>query len=291
LPSPQEGVEEWLQLNWAQAPETFSVEVEGAAIACRAWNRAAAHLPGVVLVHGFRAHARWWDHIAPALAERHRVVALDLSGMGDSDRRAEYSRAQIGREILAVAAHCGFDPVTVVAHSFGAIGSLIAARTEPDRIRRLIVIDSAVPTLEDADHQIMSPPQRYYPDADTAVSRFRLIPPGKWPQPSVLDYIARHSVRQAPQGWTWKFDPAAAASFNRERYRELLFGVPVRVDVIHGDRTEIMTPPRRAQLREMASDIGEDIVIPASHHHVLIEQPIALVAALGGLLNDGQPAD
>ncbi len=281
---PQDGIERWLRRNWDQAPDCFSVAVEGAAIACRGWNLGAAHLPGIMLVHGYRAHARWWDHIAPALADRYRLVALDLSGMGDSDRRAEYSRAQMGREVLAVADHCGFRPATIIAHSFGALGSMMAARREPDRVHRLIIIDSALPTLDDTEKQIPVWPERLYPDEETAISRFRLIPPGEWPHPSVLNYIARHSVRETEQGWTWKFDPMAPVSLNREDYRDTLFGITVPVDVIHGDSTEVMMEARRAQMREMASNIGEDIAIPACHHHVLIEQPAALVTALRALL-------
>ena len=97
----------WLTTQWAHTPRAFQVEVEGARIACLGWNMDSVFLPGLVLVHGFRAHARWWDHIAPSFTDRYRVVALNLSGMGDSDRREAYSRAQNGREILAVAAACG----------------------------------------------------------------------------------------------------------------------------------------------------------------------------------------
>ena len=281
-----DGIEEWLAANWSQTPEIFEVPVEGARIACRGWNLAASDLPGIMLVHGFRAHARWWDHLAPTLAANHCVVALDLSGMGDSDRRPAYTRAQHGREIMAVAAHCGFDPVTIIAHSFGAMGSMIAARQFPDRVRRLIVIDSAMPTAEDGDHQIPTPPQRFYDSREAAIARFRLIPPGEWPQPSILAYIARHSVMQTDAGWTWKFDPDAAVSLNREPYREAMSGVTVPVDLIYGDRTEVMPPPRRAALREMAPNLRREVVIPACHHHVLIERPLALVATLQALLAD-----
>jgi pimeloyl-ACP methyl ester carboxylesterase len=91
-------------------------------------------------------------------------------------------------------------------------------------------------------------------------------------------------VREGPDGWTWKFDPNAAASLNEEDYRDSLFGVEVPVDLIHGDMTEIMNPDRRAQLRRMAPNMGQEIAIPASHHHILIEQPASLVAAIEGLL-------
>ena len=51
-----------------------------------------------MLVHGGAAHSRWWDHIAPMLTEGWRVVAVDLSGHGDSDRRDHYSLDTWARE-------------------------------------------------------------------------------------------------------------------------------------------------------------------------------------------------
>lgn len=284
--SVDEGLNRWLAKAWSQEAEIFTVDVDDAAIACRGWNLAATQLPVLILVHGYRAHARWWDHIAPSLAHAHRVVALDLSGMGDSDRRDIYSREQHGREILGVAAALTEDPVILVTHSFGTMGGLIACRLQPDRFRRIIIIDSAVPTLADIGHQIELPPRRVYPSAEAALGRFRLIPPGLWPSHAVLDHIARHALRKAQDGWTWKFDENAAASLNREVYRDKLFGGTVPAHVIYGEHTEIMSPERRAQLREMAPVRGE-IIIPASHHHIMIEQPIALVTALLGLLAPG----
>lgn len=273
----------WLAEQWAVPASEHVVDVEGASITYRGWNLDAADLPGIVLVHGFRAHAHWWDHVAPSLARRHRVAAIDLSGMGDSARRAAYSRAQHGREILGVAAACGFDPVTLVAHSYGSMGAIMASIAAPTRVRRLVIIDTALPLLEEAQ-QIPASPRRLYPTREAALERFRLSPPGGWPNPEVLAYIANHSVRETPEGWTWKFDEEAGTSLNTEDYRNKLFGIPVPTDIIYAMDTEVMTPERRAMAAELSDTCGPLIAIPASHHHIMIEQPIALVAALNALL-------
>jgi pimeloyl-ACP methyl ester carboxylesterase len=279
-----DAIRNWLTEQWAVPAQERSVEVEGAPIVYRGWNLKATDLPGLLLIHGFRAHARWWDHIAPSLARTHRVAAINLSGMGDSGRRPAYSRAQHGREVMAVAAACGFDPVTLVAHSYGAIGCIMASIAEPDRVRRLIVIDTALPTAADVGHQIPVPPLRLYPTREAAIERFRLIPPGEWPITEVLAYIAHHSVRETDEGWTWKFAEDAATSLNSEFYREALFGVPIPTDVIYGVQSEVMTPERRAMAAEIAPLCGPPIAIPCAHHHIMIEQPLALVTAIEALL-------
>lgn len=274
----------WLEQQWAAEPRTFTVEVEGAAIACRGWNLEDRSLPGLVLVHGFRAHSRWWDHIAPSLAQTHRVVALDHSGMGDSDRRPSYARSLFAREILGVADACGFDPVTIVSHSFGTIGSILACNAAPDRVRRLIMIDAGLPLVDEGEHQIQVMPARYYSTLQDAVDRFRLIPPGEWPIKEVLDHIAQHAVRETSDGWTWKFDPQLPLSLNAESYRAGLEGISVPVDIVHGDRSEIMAAQRVAEAYRLAPHAGAAVAIPACHHHVLVEQPLALITALMGLL-------
>jgi len=204
--------------------------------------------------------------------------------MGDSAHRPAYSRAQYGREILAVAASQGAQRPIIIAHSFGGLCAGLAARAHPDKMQRLIVIDSAFQSPPQTKRAIDIRPLRYFPDVETAVSRFRLLPSGEWPNPLVLYYIAWHSVVQAEEGWRWKFDHESPISLNTEDYLEDMVGITVPVDMIYGDETEIMTPSCRAALRAMAHDVGQDIVVHASHHHILIEQPIALVAALNALL-------
>jgi pimeloyl-ACP methyl ester carboxylesterase len=282
--SAEGALDAWLDAAWARGATEFRVDVDGAGITCRGWNLGATHLPGIVFVHGFRAHARWWDHIAPSFAQGHRVVALDLSGMGDSDRRQTYTRGQHGREALAVGPAAGIERPILIAHSYGAVATMIAARETPDALSRLVIIDSALPLNNEDDHQIPVPPQRVYGSMDAAVERFRLIPPGRWPNPRVLDHVARHGLRRDGDGWTWKFDPQAAASLNRERYRDRLFGQTVPFDIVHGELTELMGAERLALAREMAPHAGAPVSVPLAHHHIPIEQPVALVAALNGIL-------
>ena len=73
----------WFASAIATLPVHRSLTVDGLKITYRVWGDPAR--PGLVLVHGGAAHAGWWDHIAPQL-KSHRVVAVDLSGHGDSDR-------------------------------------------------------------------------------------------------------------------------------------------------------------------------------------------------------------
>jgi pimeloyl-ACP methyl ester carboxylesterase len=85
--------------------ESREVEVEGCAIRYLRWGDPSK--PGIVLVHGFLAHARCFAFIAPLLARDFHVVAYDVSGYGDSGYRPDYSSTVRARELLAVAEHAG----------------------------------------------------------------------------------------------------------------------------------------------------------------------------------------
>ena len=113
----------WFSAALATEPEERAVTCEGTSIAYRAWGDPADR--NIVLIHGGAAHSRWWDHIAPLLARGWRVVAMDLSGHGDSGRREHYSLDIWAREVLAVVTDAGRPASTVViGHSMGGLVTL-----------------------------------------------------------------------------------------------------------------------------------------------------------------------
>ena len=99
-------------------PERGSLDVQGANINFFSWSREG---PGL-FVHGHNAHAGWWDFIAPFFKSKYKVVASDLSGMGDSDHREYYDCETYTEELIKVAQKNQLGAETViVAHSFGGV--------------------------------------------------------------------------------------------------------------------------------------------------------------------------
>ena len=108
--------------------------------------------PPLLLLHGFPETHACWHRIAPALAETHRVVCLDLKGYGwsqapagDAGHRA-YSKRTLGREVVAVMERLGHVHFGIVGHDRGARVGYRVALDEPGRIARLALLD-IVPTL------------------------------------------------------------------------------------------------------------------------------------------------
>jgi len=169
-------------------------------------------LPGLVFVHGGAAHAHWWSFLAPMFAKRWHAVALDLSGHGDSGRRDRYDHRLWAEEVVAVADAAGFpSPPVVVGHSLGGLVTIQLASTHCDRLAGAVIVDSPVrePDPESragARGQAFRTPGTY-PDEATAIEHFRLIPPQPCENQYIVDHIARLSLHETDEGWTWKFDP------------------------------------------------------------------------------------
>jgi pimeloyl-ACP methyl ester carboxylesterase len=115
----------------------------------RAYRLGTPGAPAVVCVPGLDANARSFDVVAAVLARRGRdVVVLDLRGRGASPRTriGTYGWEKHAQDVLEVATQLGLDAFHVVGHSMGALVGMQAAVLAPDRVRRLVAIDTAGPS-------------------------------------------------------------------------------------------------------------------------------------------------
>jgi abhydrolase domain-containing protein 6 len=109
--------------------------------------------PLIVLVHGFTGSKENWLPVMRALARTHRVVAPDLPGWGDSERRdgADYGPLAQAARLQAFLATLGARPTLLLGHSMGGqIVGLLAAR-EPGIAERIGLMSSAGVRFADND--------------------------------------------------------------------------------------------------------------------------------------------
>ncbi|MGC1302802.1 MAG: alpha/beta fold hydrolase, partial [Caulobacteraceae bacterium] len=191
----------WFAETIAHQPERSAIPVEGAAIELLTWGQAGR--PGLMFVHGGRAHADWWSFIAPAFADRYRVAALSLSGMGRSDWRERYSIAQYSREVVAAMRAARLyeadAPPLLVGHSFGSRPLFVTAADADAPLRGAVVLDAAISAPDRPDYQVPpGRPNRIYASVTEALAHFRLMPAQPCDNLFLLDYIARHSLKPVP---------------------------------------------------------------------------------------------
>ena len=301
-PAPQ-----WFRDAIAEAPERGFVESLGSRLEVLTWGEVGR--PGLLFVHGNSAHADWWSFIAPFFAQEYRVVAMSLAGMGASDWRESYSFPDFAEDAEAVARATGLyeggrKPV-YIGHSFGGMQVFYAGATHPGRMQAAVLIDTGFggpPPEVTAEREkrlaeIRSNPTgdrhgRIYPTLEAALARFRLMPPQPVGCPYAADFIARRSLKRVPlpdgsgEGWTWRFDPEMWGKLDRTGLKtSLLDPAAITTPMVHiyGEDSRIIARRRAGQMRPFPSQIVE-VEIPDAEHHVMIDQPLALVAALRTLL-------
>jgi esterase len=103
---------------------------------------APEHSPPLLIVHGLFGSARNWGVIARHLADRRRVLAVDMRNHGSSPRAGSQSYADMAADLAEViAAHGG--RVDLLGHSMGGKAAMQLALTHPDMVRRLVIADIA----------------------------------------------------------------------------------------------------------------------------------------------------
>jgi pimeloyl-ACP methyl ester carboxylesterase len=266
------------------------VTVDGTDIAYRVWEGNAPDRPGLLFVHGFRAHARWWDHIIPFFMGEYRIATIDLGGCGDSQWRKHYTLAGFAREILAVIHAAKLTPATVVAHSFGGSPTAYACAEEPDAIKRAVIIDSRmflreIPRPQPHEIAHLKFEKKSYPDLPSLLMRYRLLPTSGPVAQELLNYIARHSTFKSDTGWSWKFDPVFHPELPDDPNRVIPPGITTPIDYIYGEQSDVVSPALVDIMAKSLPTCGKPIVIPHSNHHVLLEQPDSLTVALRALFS------
>jgi pimeloyl-ACP methyl ester carboxylesterase len=101
----------------------------------------------VLLLHGLGASTYTWRHVVPRLADRNRVIALDLRGFGRSSKPFDhfYSPTDHAAVVRAFIRARNLSGITLVGHSYGGMLALKLAldqRLETHRIARLVVMNA-----------------------------------------------------------------------------------------------------------------------------------------------------
>jgi pimeloyl-ACP methyl ester carboxylesterase len=288
MTSPANQIPKWFQDAVAARYEEGWTEVRGCRVHYLRWGDAGR--PGIVLVHGGAAHAHWWSFIAPLLTLECQVVAIDLSGHGDSGRREEYPRDIWAEEVMAVAEHAGIvgAPI-VVGHSMGGFVTMATAARYGDRLAGAVILDSPVrrpnPEEEEGARGKAFRNPKLYPDLETALDHFRLVPDQPHTNPFIIDHIARHSLRQVPGGFTWKFDPEVFRRVAPRAIQDVLREVRCRVALFRAE-FGLLTPDIGEYMYELLDRNAPVVEIPGAHHHLMLDQPLALVTGLRTILAD-----
>ncbi|WP_261556390.1 alpha/beta fold hydrolase [Frankia tisae] len=101
----------------------------------------------VVLVHGIAGSTADWAAVAPELAASRHVIAYDHRGHGASGRapggRTDYTFDLLLADLTAVVATLEPARIHLIGHSLGGVIALRYTLEHPDRVRSLVLVDTA----------------------------------------------------------------------------------------------------------------------------------------------------
>jgi len=169
-------------MAWFDGFERQSLNVQGLPVAFRHssdWS-AQAHLPVLVLLHGFPQTHVMWQRVAQLLRGRYRLVMPDLRGYGDSSHEvgdaehAHYSKRAMAQEVIGLLDALGVSDFYLCGHDRGGRVAHRLALDHARRVNKLCVIDIA-PTLDMYVRTDMDFARAYY-------HWFHLIQPAPLPE-------------------------------------------------------------------------------------------------------------
>lgn len=293
---PYDDAPEWFGRALAVPFTDELVEVDGCPVHYLAWGQRGRR--GLVFVHGGGANAHWWTHVAARFAEDFRVLAIDMSGHGDSGHREEYSLEQWTDEVMAVAASGGIaGPPVVIGHSMGGFVAITTAALHSEHLAGVIVCDSPVtePDPEVGAYHVGDAfgRERIYDDLEVAVGRFRTVPAQPRYLDFVLDHVARRSLRGVEGGWKWKFDRRIFAQFSggvRSVALPYLSAVRCRLALLRSENG-LVTRDIGDAMFEKLGRVTPVVEIPEAGHHAMLDEPLILLTAIRTLLADWEHSD
>src|SRR5260370_491960 len=139
--------------------------------------------PATLLLHGIGHAGRQWDYFARAVDGRLHLFAPDARGHGDSAKpNTTYAPADFVADVEAILDSLGLARVYLVGHSMGGAHALAFTLAHPERVSRLVVIDTGPSLVVRGTHGCLG--------AETARRMVEALPDAR-----LLELDAGHNVQ------------------------------------------------------------------------------------------------
>jgi pimeloyl-ACP methyl ester carboxylesterase len=251
------------------------VSIPGLELSGLTWGEPDA--PPLVLIHGWLDNAASFALLAPLLAERFHVIALDLPGHGHSDHLPAgtiYQHVDYTRAVLAAVDSLALPRFHLLGHSLGAGVATMVAIAAPERVRALALVEGlgdALAIKDDANRSL-----RVFPSIDDA-ARARALASGL--DSSLARHIVERGLRDVEGGYSWRSDPRlskpTAIRLAETQVMSLLLGLAAPTSLLLARPHPPYLEPEALQVR---IDCVDDITVTRMDggHHLHLEHPGAV---------------
>jgi esterase len=275
-----------------ETARTRSVVVGGLRLSFLEWGTAGR--PVLCFLHGGSAHAHWFDFVTPAFVDRFHVIALDQRGHGESQwaEPPAYATENFAADLVGFIDTLGLARVTLIGHSMGGHNAMSFSAWHPDRVSALVIVDSrpAIPTdrldrLRRRGERTLRP----YPTREAAEQSFRLVPRETAADPALLAHLGAAGVVERNGAWVYRFDPASNSERHPVDAWTLLDRITAPTLIARGELSPVLPRDMADKLRAAIPN-ATLVEIPASYHHLVLDNPAAFVQELDLFLTTSLPA-
>jgi pimeloyl-ACP methyl ester carboxylesterase len=251
--------------------------------------------PPLVFVHGLIERWTQWVEQLSTFADKHRVIAMDLPGFGDSPMPAEkISISGYARMIEKLLDVLQLSAAAFVGHSMGGFTSVELAINFPERVQRLVLVSPAgLSTYNNSRNLLLVAQMRRFrqivdPYHARLAAHAELL--ARRPRLRLLDptthIVARHSDR-LPAPFVAEFVRGLGAPgyiegmeaiFNYD-YRDRLGEIACPTLIVWGERDAVVTA-KDADLYEQLIPNSRKVIFRDTGHMAMIERPMGFNALL-----------
>jgi pimeloyl-ACP methyl ester carboxylesterase len=245
--------------------------------------------PAVVLLHGYGETGDMWVPMAADLARDHTVIVPDLRGLGLSSKPAGgFDKKTQAADVVGVMDALGIQQADVVAHDIGNMVAFQFAAQQPQRLRRLVLIDAPVPGVGPWEEILKNPLLWHFrfggPDMERLVAgRERIYLDRFWNEfsasPARFSEAARvHYAKLYARPGAMHSGFAQFAAFDQDAIdnRQFLAGNRLKMPILAVGGQKSFGPMMATVMRAAGDDVTEGIV-PDSGHWIMEENPTVTV--------------
>jgi pimeloyl-ACP methyl ester carboxylesterase len=271
-------------------PESHFVAVGGLQLHYLDWGNAGA--PPLVMLHAYPLNAHAWQAVAPAFAQAFHVIAPDARGHGDSQWSQDENNDGFVEDLHGLIESLGLDRVTLCGNSLGGAVGMLYAGSHPERVERLILLDTGAPAGTSPPPGpppggARPPPFPTGPFASEADAAMLVEPTLQAiGSASVAREVVAHNLKPDGNGTlVWKPDMVGLAgglarAMADPRRFTMWSAVQYPTLIIRGGRSRLM-PPGMGEAMVAHKQDATLVEIADAGHFVALEQPDAFVAIAG----------
>lgn len=230
-------------------------------------SEAIAAGESLVLIHGLAESSRVWYRNAATLAERYHVYLVDLPGFGTMHHlRRHFNLPDCATWLDGWMQAAGLSSAHLVGHSMGGYVAMALAALRPEKIQRLVLVDSIGAPFESG--------------SDLKVAQYRALKAIGRTTPVFWPYIAYDYVRSGPA-----MVLKVAQQILALDAAEVMTAVRAPTLLVWGAEDDLIPIAMGRSLHERLAG-SRLLILPRANHFCMFEQPRAFNDALLRFLQD-----